>query len=450
MRLSFAFKLALATSLLALTTTSAGLGYFYRITRENVWNELADRLADIGRTGQFLFTAEHRRAIERLNDLSEKESARNKDHLSIAPGESISVLPGLRVHEIEKTDDFVLVVQVLRQIKNASRKGLTKLGVLSQEPWPKNDPPRVRYTYLLVSIPEKPDHTILKFIADADYEVGDENGNGKIDPEEQASEIGKLYNVADQPGMLAAFKGSVQTSPEYYTDQWGRWMSAYVPILRDDGTVIAVMGIDMSADSQYNLLERLLNLCIAVIIGSVILAIVLSVILARLISRPIVALRAGAERVKNRDYSTQIAVQSKDELGILASSFNDMVREVRSYAVTLEDRVKERTAELNESRGQMSDILRNIQEGILTIDRNGRVNSEYSGRIPEMLGVSPEGRQFAELFQEPLRGEVAEFVEQMISNPFMSARMFDATNPLQDARIPGASGVRVLSFTFRA
>lgn len=434
--------------MLAFVTTSAGLGYFYKITRQNVWNELAERLADMGRTGQFIFSAEHRRAIDRLNELSEKDSSRNKDHLSIGPGESISVISGSRVHEIEKSDDFILVVQALRQIKNASRKGMVNLGILGQEPWPKDDPPRVRFTYLLVPIPEVKDRSILKFIADADYEAGDENGNGKIDPEEEASEIGKLYNVSAQPGLMAAFDGKVRTSEEYYEDQWGKWMSAYVPILRADGSVAAVMGIDMSATSQFNLLEKLYYICIAVIGGSVVLAIILSLALSRLIASPIVALRAGAERVKARDYSTQIVVKSKDELGILASTFNDMVREVRTYATTLEDRVKERTAELNESRGQMSDILRNIQEGILTIDRSGKVNSEYSGRVPDMLGKQPEGLEFADLFPAQLQNSVRDFVGQLIENPFMSMRMFVAANPLSEVRILSGDQEKVLSFSF--
>jgi methyl-accepting chemotaxis protein len=100
-----------------------------------------------------------------------------------------------------------------------------------------------------------------------------------------------------------------------------------------NGSVAAVMGIDMSATSQFNLLEKLYYICIAVIGGSVVLAIILSLALSRLIASPIVALRAGAERVKARDYSTQIVVKSKDELGILASTFNDMVREVRKIVL---------------------------------------------------------------------------------------------------------------------
>ncbi|MBL8019837.1 MAG: HAMP domain-containing protein [Leptospirales bacterium] len=451
MRLSFGLKIGFFAAILAITTTGIGLGYFYEVTRKNVWNELANRLADIGRTGQFLFTEEHRLAIDRLNVASEKSSVRNNATLILDTGKSRSTIPAGRVKELEASADFKMLIQALRQVKNASRNGLTGLGQLGQAPWPAEDPPRVRYTYLLVPIPEIPDRTILKFIADADYEVQDLNGNGQTDPDEVASEIGRLYNVSDQAGLIKAFDGQVQTSEQYYEDQWGRWMSAYIPILRADGTVAAVMGIDMSATSQFNLLQQLQYLAIFVVAASFLLAILLSTLIARWLARPVVKLRAGAERVKQRDYSTRIDVRTRDELGILASTFNEMVQEVEGHARTLEDRVNARTAELAESKNQLSDILGNISEGILTLDEAGRINSEFSGKVPEMLGLKPGGMQFVDLFPDPsIKASVSELIEQMLRNPFMAARMFEDLNPLRDLKYldPSKQTVRILSFSF--
>lgn len=352
MRLTFGMKLGLLVSLLCVGTTSAGLLSFYFITRQNVWGEMASRLADIGRTGQFLLTDEHRAAIDRLNAQAEQASTERTEEMvkGLGPGDTAQPLSSTAVDKLQSSSDFSMLVNVMRQIKNATRHDVTPLGSLPQVPqWFEADPPKIRFVYLLATIPESPDRHVVKFIVDGDNEAQDSNGNGKIDQEESATEIGQLYNISAQPGAIKAFEGKVHTSDESFTDQWGEWMSSYTPILRKDGSVAAVMGVDMSATSQVNVLRRLLYLCLAVIGASLVLSVLAAFLMSRWISRPIVLLREGAERVKNRDYTTSIQIASKDELGILASTFNQMVDQVRDYARTLEDKVAARTAELQQT-----------------------------------------------------------------------------------------------------
>lgn len=62
-------------------------------------------------------------------------------------------------------------------------------------------------------------------------------------------------------------------------------------------------------------------------IGGVAIAAAGSWVLARRITRPIVALDAAARRVAKGDYA-QVAVETRDELGTLAASFNQMVDEI--------------------------------------------------------------------------------------------------------------------------
>jgi HAMP domain-containing protein len=75
-----------------------------------------------------------------------------------------------------------------------------------------------------------------------------------VDAEEKpeaASQLGDLYADAS-PELKAAFaapRGSkALVTRRFYTDAWGTWMSAYVPLYLPDGRVDAVLGLDMSAD----------------------------------------------------------------------------------------------------------------------------------------------------------------------------------------------------------
>jgi len=73
----------------------------------------------------------------------------------------------------------------------------------------------------------------------------------------------------------------------------------------------------------------------------------------RIVGVPVTALRRGTEQLAAGDLGYQIDVQSKDEIGQLADSFNDMSRQLQSehtqnlaFTHTLEQRVEQKTREL--------------------------------------------------------------------------------------------------------
>lgn len=75
-----------------------------------------------------------------------------------------------------------------------------------------------------------------------------------VDAEEKpeaVSHLGDVYADAS-PELKAAFTaprgGKALVTRRFYTDAWGTWMSAYVPLYLPDGRVDAVLGLDMSAD----------------------------------------------------------------------------------------------------------------------------------------------------------------------------------------------------------
>jgi len=112
----------------------------------------------------------------------------------------------------------------------------------------------------------------------------------------------------------------------------------------------------------------------------------------RIVGKPVTALRRGTERLAAGDLGYQIDVQSRDEIGELASSFNDMSRQLQSehnenlsWTHTLEQRVEQKTRELKRAHehalhtekmasiGKMAAVLaheiNNPLSGILTYAR---------------------------------------------------------------------------------
>lgn len=76
------------------------------------------------------------------------------------------------------------------------------------------------------------------------------------------------------------------------------------------------------------------------------IAIVISLVAVRQIVRPIQTLAETAEAISIGDLSQQVDIQRRDELGVLANAFNSMTTQLQALVSGLEQRVVERTDEL--------------------------------------------------------------------------------------------------------
>lgn len=156
--------------------------------------------------------------------------------------------------------------------------------------------PAARFAYIFR---QTDDAMALAFVADADglssLEELDVNGNGRIDPNEEAGNPGDLYDITQDPTLQGiAFREP--TVGNFYVDQWGELISGYAPIRDSSGRVIATLGIDMQAIQFRQLAQSIFSpLAYAGIIGlSIMLALYVGVVVWR---RQVQSLRVlAAER----------------------------------------------------------------------------------------------------------------------------------------------------------
>jgi signal transduction histidine kinase/uncharacterized membrane protein affecting hemolysin expression len=91
--------------------------------------------------------------------------------------------------------------------------------------------------------------------------------------------------------------------------------------------------------------------------------------LQKQISDPILALADTARTISGRrDYSLRAAKRGDDELGQLTDSFNQMLDEIQQLNRGLEERVAERTAELQRSQAELRSLFESIDEGYCIIE----------------------------------------------------------------------------------
>jgi PAS domain S-box-containing protein len=376
----FGFKLGLAISLLSVGITAISTYFYYLNTRQLLLHQMQLRLQTAGRLSTFLFDQEAKASIQRLKRSSEQASLAIPPDLirTLEPGEAQPSLSPEVADRLMQSADFQRLVQILRKISESSRPELQPEQKSYPQPrFKESKNPVSIYTYLLVTVPESPDYQLLKFICSGFYEPTD---NWPGNP------IGNLFHSPDPVFAKVLQTNRPQFGEQFFTDQWGSWLTVALPIQDQQGQIMAVVGLDYEGSSETNQLRQLQSICFSITAASVGVSILAAYCLAYWLGRPIAKLQAAVQQVQNRDFSTTVELMPNDELGLLAQTFNSMVREIRSYAASLEEknqeletRVEERSLRLGEanaalqnSEAELRRLFGVMDDVILVFDRHGR------------------------------------------------------------------------------
>ncbi|MCP4417561.1 MAG: GAF domain-containing protein [Chloroflexi bacterium] len=136
---------------------------------------------------------------------------------------------------------------------------------------------------------------------------------------------------------------------ETFTRQYGDDLSVFVPIIFGNTETpwsvnILIPNEKITADATASM-WRMINIGIFL---TLVVLILLWFIIRRLI-RPILEITGAALQVAGGNLDTRAEAESNDELGVLASTFNDMTAQLQATLGTLEQKVADRTRALKTS-----------------------------------------------------------------------------------------------------
>ncbi|GAE26227.1 two-component sensor kinase SA14-24 [Halalkalibacter wakoensis JCM 9140] len=148
-----------------------------------------------------------------------------------------------------------------------------------------------------------------------------------------------------------------------------------VPIKSDDGPVGALY-IEASMEDIYDQIRQINNILISGTFIALVISSVLVIFVARTITGPIVDMRKQATRMGRGDFTKQVTVYSGDEIGQLATSFNDLTMKLQEATLT-RDREQKR----------LKSVLTHMTDGVIATDQNGRIIL-MNKRAEELLNIS--------------------------------------------------------------
>jgi two-component system, NtrC family, sensor kinase len=154
-----------------------------------------------------------------------------------------------------------------------------------------------------------------------------------------------------------------------------------------DQQILGVLDTNMSlATTDAAIRESSLELLGYTLVAMMGISILSWMFVWRLVHDPVRALTAGTEQLRRGELGCQIDVQSHDEVGELADSFNQMSlqlrdanEEITSWARTLEERVEEKTSELTQVHEEILHVEKMASVGKMAAVVAHEVNNPLSG-----------------------------------------------------------------------
>ncbi|MEO5905748.1 MAG: CHASE sensor domain-containing protein, partial [Saprospiraceae bacterium] len=165
------------------------------------------------------------------------------------------------------------------------------------------------------------------------------------------------------------------------------------------GENLGVLYIKTDLRTMYLQIRKFAFIGLALILGSMFIAYVISKLLQGMISEPILELEQTAKVIsEKRDYSVRAIKQGNDEIGSLTDAFNQMLTqiqlqnsEITSFNQKLEQKVEERTSELQHQKEFIETIINSSVDMIAVFDKemnyimiNQRA-SEFYKLLPDQL-----------------------------------------------------------------
>ena len=203
-----------------------------------------------------------------------------------------------------------------------------------------------------------------------------------------------MENHSYRPEVFEALQGKTGKSIRFSSTANKDTLYVAVPI-ENAGNIIGVIRTSLFLEDIDRLLTKLYYQVAQISLVIILIALLGAFLISNSVVRPIKDLISAARKVTSGDFSVRVFLKNRDELGELAGSFNRMNEEMQRMF-----------SEIGQQKEELNSIIHSLQEGLLVLDRQGRIirANESFWKIIGRQGV--EGKHYWEAIRSPQMGEL--------------------------------------------
>jgi two-component system phosphate regulon sensor histidine kinase PhoR len=256
------------------------------------------------------------------------------------------------------------------------------------------------------------------------------NAKGRVlaDSERSLEEALQLPSHADRPEIQQALSGSTGQDTRYSQTLKNNMLYVAVPIM-EAKDVIGVVRVALPLVRVRQMIMSIQKILFMNLLFALCLAFVLGSVLTAGIIKPINKIIHASGRFSKGDFTHRIYLDSKDEIGELATTLNIM-------AQSLEDKIKE----IEIKNQHLVAIFESMVEGIIVVDKLNRIVS-INHTVERIFNIRREDAE-GEIVLEAIRNDdIAQIAGRVLSEGVVTSRELSVVWPIQKVFAINASPV---------
>ena len=221
------------------------------------------------------------------------------------------------VDRAESSDDFRAVSEALNRVR-------------AVEP---------RLVHFIYTFFPTADPATAVYIVDADVLADRARQAAGETVKEDISHYSSPFDVSSYPVARQAMAGKaamVENAWSYDPDFKVNSISGYAPLFSRGGQFVGMLGIDMVDTDVRLILSSATRVTLVVIAAALALTVASSIFLGTLFTRGIIRLDRVVRTFDKDNLEVRVPVRSRDEVGRLSSSFNEMAETIQDYSARQE------------------------------------------------------------------------------------------------------------------